>query len=202
MTIEPSTTTQTREPQQIEGFPIPAGGWVCFHCNEAFTTREGAAEHFGNGDYEDETPLCIVAATTEQKQLILTNREMWDELQKARQENGDLEDRLSGFEYTARKLTKKPHATTHDLEHEWDFMEGRVVAAESHAPSDTEQRLRQMLAEIVDANYGTAVENIGSGDGVSAELAAGVTAECRRYWYDKFGAYPQFFEKAEQEQEK
>ena len=141
---EPSTTTQeTRELEQIEEFPIPAGGWVCFHCNEVFTTREKAAEHFGNGDYEDETPLCIVAATTEQEQLILTNREMWDELQKARHENEDLEDRLSGFEYTARKITKKPHATTHDLEHEWDFMEGRVIAAESRAPFDTEQRLRQ-----------------------------------------------------------
>jgi hypothetical protein len=105
--------------------------WRCFHCDEVFTDHESAADHFGDGDYEDETPLCIVAATTEQKQLILTNREMWDELQKARHENEDLEDRLHGFEYVARKLTKKPHANTNDLEHEWEFMVGRVIAAEA-----------------------------------------------------------------------
>lgn len=107
------------------------GPWLCFHCDELFTDRDAAAEHFGDGEYESEIPLCIQAATTEQKQLILTNREMWDELQKARSENEDLEERLSDFEYVARKLTKKPHATTNDLEHEWEFMEGRVIAAEA-----------------------------------------------------------------------
>src|SRR6185369_16365876 len=110
---------------------MPDGAWVCFHCNEAFTTRETAAEHFGNGDYEAEIPLCIEAATTEQRQLSLTNREMWEELQKVQSENEDLEYKLGGWEYTARKLTKKPSATTHDLEHECDFMEGRVLAAEA-----------------------------------------------------------------------
>lgn len=106
-------------------------GWRCFHCDEVFTTREAAAEHFGDGNYEAETPLCVEAATTEQKQLILTNREMWDELQKARRENEDLEERLHAFEYVSRRLTKTPHATTNDLEHEWDFMQGRVIAAEA-----------------------------------------------------------------------
>lgn len=111
--------------------PVPPGGWHCYHCEEVFTTPETAAEHFGNGDYEAEIPLCVVAATTDQKQLILTNREMWDELQKVRSENEDLEFNLHGFQYVARKLTRKPDADTNDLEHEWDFMEGRVVAAEA-----------------------------------------------------------------------
>lgn len=105
--------------------------WRCFHCDEVFTTRDAAAEHFGSGNYEAETPLCVEAATTEQKQLISTNRELWEELQKARHENEDLEDRLHSFEYIARKLTKKAHATTNDIEHEWDFMQGRVIAAEA-----------------------------------------------------------------------
>lgn len=107
--------------------------WRCFFCDEVFRTRKSAAEHFGTGNYESETPLCIEAATTDQRQLILTNREMWEQLQKAQSENEELEDRLSGFQYTARKLTKKPNATVNDLEHEWDFMEGRVIAAEAKA---------------------------------------------------------------------
>lgn len=105
--------------------------WRCFHCDAVFTTREAAAEHFGNGNYEAEIPLCVEAATKEQAALILTNRELWDDLQKARRENEDLEERLYCFEYVTRKLTRMPSATTHDLEHEWDFMEGRVIAAEA-----------------------------------------------------------------------
>ena len=104
--------------------------WRCFFCDEVFTTRKLAAEHFGSGDYESETPLCVEAATTEQKQLILTNRELWTELQKAQSEVEELDYQLKGFEYLARKLTKKPNATVNDLEHAWDFMQGRVLAAE------------------------------------------------------------------------
>lgn len=105
--------------------------WRCFHCDEVFRTRKAAAEHFGSGQYEAETPLCVEAATTEQRQLILTNREMWKRIQKAESELDELQDRLSHFEYLSRKLTKKPSATAHDLEHEWDFMQGKVIAAEA-----------------------------------------------------------------------
>lgn len=111
--------------------PSPRKHWRCFFCDEVFRTRKAATEHFGTGDYESEPPLCIEAATTELRQLVLTNRELWQQLQKANSENEELEDHLDGFRYVARKLTKKPSATAHDLEHEWDFMEGRVIAAES-----------------------------------------------------------------------
>lgn len=105
--------------------------WRCFHCDEVFTTRKGATGHFGTGNYEDELPLCIVAATTEQTALILTTREMWDRVQKAERETENLEDRLHSFEYIARKLTKKPSATANDLANEWHSMEGRVITAEA-----------------------------------------------------------------------
>lgn len=110
---------------------LSVGPWLCFHCDELLTTRKAAAEHFGDGEYERETPLCIEAATTEQRQLVLTNREIWKELMESRRENEDLEERLNAFEYIARKLTKKPTAYSSDLEHEWDSMEGRVIALEA-----------------------------------------------------------------------
>lgn len=125
------TEHRETEGNETQEHPVPTCGWVCFHCNEVFTEREAAAEHFGNGDYETEIPLCVEAATTEQKQLILTNREMWERLQGVERENEDLEEQAYSWSYVARKLTKKPSATSHDLEHEWDFMEGRVIAAES-----------------------------------------------------------------------
>ena len=30
-----------------ETYPMPADGWVCFHCGERFTTPGGAQDHFG-----------------------------------------------------------------------------------------------------------------------------------------------------------
>ena len=122
----------TQEPS-TEGVQnaVSTGPWTCFHCDEVFADRESAAEHFGNGNYEAETPLCIEAATTEQKELIRTNREMWESLRKAHDENDDMECQLNSWAYLARKLTGMPDAGTHDVEHEWDFMQGRVIAAEA-----------------------------------------------------------------------
>lgn len=117
--------------REIERKTMGKKSWRCFHCDEVLITREAAAEHFGNGDYEDEPALCVEAATTDLQKLVLTNREMWAELQKAHAENEELEDHLENFRYVARKLTKKPDATAHDLANEWDFLEGRVIAAEA-----------------------------------------------------------------------
>lgn len=30
-----------------ETYPMPADGWVCFHCGERFTTPGSAEDHFG-----------------------------------------------------------------------------------------------------------------------------------------------------------
>jgi hypothetical protein len=105
--------------------------WRCFHCDEVLKTRVAAAEHFSSGDYENEPPLCIEAATTDLRKLVLTNREMWQQVRSLESQLEEAEDHIAGWEYTARKLTKKPDATAHDLECEWDSMQGRVVTAEA-----------------------------------------------------------------------
>lgn len=105
--------------------------WRCFHCDEVFFERDKAREHFSLGNYEAEMPLCVEAATTEQKALVLTNREMWERVQHLEREVEDLEYRIGAWQHTARALTGAPSATSADLRHEWDFMEGRVLAAET-----------------------------------------------------------------------
>jgi hypothetical protein len=102
--------------------------WRCFHCNEVFTTRESASEHFGDGDYEDEPPVCLEAATTDKRKLVSTNRKVWKELQEALAENESLEDRLSNFKETACKVAKKLDANYLDIEQAFDFLEGQLVA--------------------------------------------------------------------------
>jgi len=42
-----------------ETYPAPHHGWICFHCGERFTTKEGAAIHFGT--FNDERPVCAAA---------------------------------------------------------------------------------------------------------------------------------------------
>ncbi len=40
-----------------ETYPAPHHGWICFHCGERFTTKEGAAIHFGT--VNDSRPECV-----------------------------------------------------------------------------------------------------------------------------------------------
>jgi len=89
--------------------------WRCFHCDEVLRTRKSAEVHFGSGDYEDEPPLCVEAATTDKRELVLKNRELWEELQKANAEIENVTDRLAGFEQIVSKATGITDATTHDL---------------------------------------------------------------------------------------
>lgn len=105
--------------------------WRCFHCDEVMETRESAAEHFGNGNYECEMPLCIEAATTEQKALVLTNREMWERIQKLDSELEQAEYERDCWAGGARSFLKQPHATWHDLGNYRETADGRVLAAEA-----------------------------------------------------------------------
>jgi hypothetical protein len=92
-----------------------AKSWRCFHCDEVLTTRESAAEHFGDGDYEYEPPLCVEAATTDKRKLVLDNRAIWKDLQEAHAEVEELTGRLGGLQQIVSKATGKTDATSHDL---------------------------------------------------------------------------------------
>lgn len=38
----------------------PVVNWRCYHCNEVFTSRESASEHFGRNEYS--YPICKINA--------------------------------------------------------------------------------------------------------------------------------------------
>jgi hypothetical protein len=105
--------------------------WRCFHCDEVMETPEAAAEHFGNGNYECEMPLCIEAASAEQKALVLTNREMWERIQKLDIDLEAAEFQRDCWEAGARKFLEAPNASWHDLANYRETAEGRVLAAEA-----------------------------------------------------------------------
>lgn len=131
MMAEDGTTVATAE-VVVSGFSettyeVP---WRCFHCDELFHDRAAAAEHFGSYG-EGDQPLCVEAATLDMREIAAHLRELRQELSGERDDNERLGSENSGWRYIARKLTRKPAATFHDLEHEWEFMEGRVLAAEA-----------------------------------------------------------------------
>ena len=57
--------------------------WRCFHCNEAFTSPEEAADHFGESSFD--TPACRIAAN--EGGLVALVRKQEAELDRYRQED-------------------------------------------------------------------------------------------------------------------
>lgn len=118
--------------------------WRCFHCDELLLTREGAAEHFGDGNYEGDMPLCIEAATSELKALVLTNREIFVRLQKVEGELEQAEHERDCWAQAGRKAVGDPCASWHAIGHIREEAEGRALAAES-ALNAAPRWLRRLL---------------------------------------------------------
>lgn len=100
--------------------------WTCFHCNESFTNRSEAAEHFGL-DFE-ETPACV-AILTEGEKAIVANRQHW------RERATKAEDKIENLEYQLflEKSNYRPFGKAQNLVEalaNWETIEGRMLAAE------------------------------------------------------------------------
>ena len=59
--------------------------WRCFHCDELFTDRQCAADHFGISEL-DGPPVCVVAATEEQRAIIEDRRDWRNRALRAEEE--------------------------------------------------------------------------------------------------------------------
>lgn len=63
--------------------------WRCFFCDEVFTRREDAAEHFGRDDScEADVPACKIAA--HEGHLVHYIRKLEDELRRYQTEDSDV----------------------------------------------------------------------------------------------------------------
>jgi hypothetical protein len=60
--------------------------WRCFHCDEVFTSRRWAAEHFGAD--EGELPACKLAS--HEGHLVTYIRKLEDQLARYRQDDSDV----------------------------------------------------------------------------------------------------------------
>ncbi len=101
--------------------------WRCFHCDELFTTRQAAQDHFGLDELE--LPGCVQVLTETERALVADRREWRRRAHTAEAEVETLEHRLSSEGWELRRFGPEVR-TIHQawLEHEGKV--GELLAAE------------------------------------------------------------------------
>ena len=69
---------------ETDNYPMPLGGWTCFHCGENFTTYGLARDHFG--DQPEDGVACKIKVG-EERGLVMELRRVQDKVR-------DLEDEV------------------------------------------------------------------------------------------------------------
>lgn len=88
MTAELHVKIVTQDPEHVRH-------WRCFHCDEVFTDRKLAADHFG--DTENETPGCLIEQV-EERGLLMALRRAQRELSLFYQEDSPIERALHAID--------------------------------------------------------------------------------------------------------
>lgn len=146
-------------------YTAPAHGWTCFHCGETFTTPGTARDHFGT--LPDETAACVMKVELGgQRGLIMELRRLQDENRRLHQ---DISDESTFYRDYHAKLASdlgqfkpfKKCRTLNDVFNEFDFMEGRALAAEEQLV-ELRRRVRRMARGLV--FYARAHHLVGFGE--------------------------------------
>lgn len=76
----------------LPGDPVPdVTQWRCFHCDEVFTDRQSAWEHFGEENCTTDVPACIDPLRTDEKARMKELREARDLVWRAQAEQDEAE---------------------------------------------------------------------------------------------------------------
>lgn len=137
--------------------------WRCFHCDEVFTDRDEAKEHFG--DYQDDTPMCLIKGAD--GGFAARIRELEAEVAEAyRQRNECENDARLWHESEADRVRRIGHCQWWQ---EMDSREGEklVLQAEIERLKTLAQSLDlnklQALCRTYDERWGRYVENMYEG---------------------------------------
>ena len=104
--------------------------WRCFHCDETFTDRRAARDHFG----ADETGMAAcVQVLTETEKAIVEDRSEWrDRALRAEAEGEQLGFELNQYRWGLLKGWKGDHSPA-DIRNMFDSLEGELLAARAQA---------------------------------------------------------------------
>jgi hypothetical protein len=119
----------------------------CFHCGDEFHDDASAREHFGESEVFNDKPVCVEARSTTLEALVATNRELWTELLKERQEHETHEFQLNCWEEVGRKLTGKVNANWHDFAADGAAMYERERSRRQLSENFLKYLLREYMAK-------------------------------------------------------
>lgn len=94
----------------------------CYHCGDEFHDDASAREHFGESEVFNDKPVCVEARAYTLEDLVKTNRELWTELYRERQEHETHEFQLRCWEEVGRKLCNSSTANWHDFKADGDAL--------------------------------------------------------------------------------
>ena len=103
--------------------------WRCFHCNELFTNKSCAAEHFGVTE-TDGPPACVQMLTEGEKAIALSRREWRHRAEVAEAEKEQAEYLANGTRWEIRGHWRDCW-TINDVWHRFEDIEGRMLSAEA-----------------------------------------------------------------------
>lgn len=119
----PSPPEPSNPPLETEAAPKPP--WRCFHCDEVFTDRQAAVDHFGIS--ENDKPGCVVALTETQK-AIVEDRRMWrTHAQHCETHAAEMERQLHQHQHDIGFLFNGCK-TLADVAHEFDRLRGEMLS--------------------------------------------------------------------------
>lgn len=101
-------------------------GWRCFHCEEVFTDRQRAADHFGVDPAFD--AACVQVLAEGERAIVEDRREWRDRALRAEAENEGLEHRLGAMESEIARRWKGARSLA-EVWHRFESMEGELLAA-------------------------------------------------------------------------
>lgn len=102
--------------------------WRCFHCNELFTDRTCAAEHFGVTEM-DGPPACVQMLTEGEKAIVQSRRE-WQHRASTAEAATEAAEYLSSNVRWDINSRWRGLWTVAEVGHRFEDIEGRMLAAE------------------------------------------------------------------------
>ena len=176
--------------------------WRCFHCDEVFTDRALAQDHFA---IEGVPPMCVDPLTKDEKARMVVVRKLESEIIKLRKENEELDHQAGSFHAMTGELTRYfgqcgggPVKTASQAFLVYEAMIGRAEAAEaevrrllSSTPPDPSSAARALEAVIA---WGGSVKKLEEAEGldavlllcakaleISAKRSSGIAWECAEH---------------------
>lgn len=104
--------------------------WTCFHCDETFTERQAAQDHFGL--HECELPACVQKLTEGEKAIIEDRREWRERALKAEAHNEQLEYELGGMKFDLHTCFDGARSM-HDAKAHLETVRGQIAAKDTYA---------------------------------------------------------------------